>query len=129
LQAIAHAPFRQEGLPFVASQAVLHAPQFATSVSRFTSQPFDASPSQLANPGLQTMPHVPEEHVAVPFVASHAVPHAPQWSGSLASVTSHPVDALASQSANPSAQAIAHTPAEQLAVPFVVLQAVPQAPQ
>jgi len=42
---------------------------------------------------------------------------------------SQPFDTLPSQLPNPASQAIEQAPSEQLAVPFVLLQAVPQLPQ
>src|SRR5512140_3605744 len=75
------------------------------------------------------MPHWPALHVAAPFVELQTVPQAPQWPASPLRFTSQPFVGSLSQSANPGLQVIPHRPAVQVAVPFVELQAVPQAPQ
>ncbi len=61
--------------------------------------------------------------------ATHRVPHAPQFATSLCSPNSHPFAALPSQLPNPAAQVTPHTPAAQVAVPFVPLHAFPHLPQ
>jgi hypothetical protein len=128
-QVMPHAPVSQKGVPLVASQTAAHAAQFAGSVCVFTSQPFARDASQSAKPASQVMPQVADVHVAVPFVALHALMQAPQCAGSVVRFTSQPSTFETLQSAKPSVQAISHTPALQLGAPFVALQATTQAPQ
>ena len=66
--------------------------------------------------------------MAVAFCRVHVVAHAPQLLVVLSGV-SQPFAASLSQLPHPIAQEMAHTPAAQLAVPFVVAQALPHAPQ
>ena len=75
------------------------------------------------------MAHMLPAQVAVPWVVSHSLLHAPQCTVSVASVTSHPLVATPSQSAKPSAQAMPHTPPAQVAVPWVALHASLHEPQ
>ena len=69
-----HAPepmfFIEQGRP--------QAPQAVTDVSTWVSHPFVGGPSQCAHPGSQTIPHVPDEHVGVPWLALHTVVQLPQ---------------------------------------------------
>jgi hypothetical protein len=59
-------------------------PQFAASVGVFVSQPFAASPSQFAKPGLHVRPQVPDVQVAVACApVMQAVVQPPQWFTSL----------------------------------------------
>lgn len=44
-------PETQSHIAFCPLQTVVHVPQWASSTKRFTSQPLDATPSQLPNPG------------------------------------------------------------------------------
>jgi hypothetical protein len=67
-------------ITFVALQSRKQAPQFATFVLRFTSQPSPVEPLQSSNPPMQLMPQLPAEQVGVAFgLAGHTVPHPPQW--------------------------------------------------
>jgi hypothetical protein len=110
--------------------AVLQPPQLAGCVMS-VSQPFAATPSQSAKPALQdAIAQLDPLQVAVACGVLHTFPHAPQLLGSLIVLTSHPVDAFWSQSANPVLQA-ATTQCDALhaAVACVRLHAVPQMPQ
>ena len=79
-------------------------PQFASVVFRFTSQPLEASPSQLPNPVLHAMEHEPSEQPGVPFVLLQTVPHAPQFVALVSVFVSQPVEPIPSQFPNPAAQ-------------------------
>jgi hypothetical protein len=58
---------------------VPHAPQFAAADDRSTSQPFDASSSQLPNPAEHVSTHDPLVQLAVPFVpVGQTLPQLPQ---------------------------------------------------
>ncbi len=99
--AIVQAPALQVGVAFGVEQALPQAPQFATSVERFTSQPFPELPSQFAKPALQVIPQVEPVQVAVPFVELQTLPQAPQFEVSLVRCVSHPLPAFPSQFPNP----------------------------
>ena len=84
--------------PAYAGHALPHAPQFATSAFLFTSQPFDATPSQSAYPGWHWFTaQAPPKHVADACDSAHTLPHPPQWFLSPLVSTSHPFPALLSQ--------------------------------
>jgi hypothetical protein len=69
-------------------------------------------------------------HPAVPLGTAHARPQAPQWLGVLVVLTSQPLAALPSQSANPAAQVKPQRPAAQAGVALSApMHTVPQAPQ
>lgn len=97
-------------------QAIPQPPQFAESVRRSRSHPFEALPSQLPYPAVQLNPQVEAVQLATAFArAGHAFPQAPQFAGSDPS-TAH----AAPQSAWPAGQA--HVPAEHdCAAPQVVV--------
>ena len=63
-----------------------------------------------------------------PLAFEHAAPQAPQFAV-VDSVVSHPFDASPSQLSKPLLQAIAHAEALHDGVPWLELQACPQAPQ
>ena len=68
----------------VGPQAPPQIPQCATDVASSSSHPLTALPSQSPYPAAQANPQVPPEQVAEAFGGDgHAVPHAPQWAGSL----------------------------------------------
>src|SRR4051812_7822439 len=103
-------PSTQNGLaaqPVEVAQVV--PPQWAASLARLASQPLAAFESQSANPVLQANPlwQTPAvQEVGTPLSgAAHFTAQPPQWSGSLAVLTSQPVPAFASQSAKPEMQA------------------------
>ncbi len=76
-----------------------HPPQCALE-ERSVSQPFAAIPSQSAKPGLHdAIAQADLAQVAVAFARAQTMPHPPQFFGSLAVLTSQPVDARLSQSA------------------------------
>lgn len=71
-QVYPHWPEAQVALATLAcaEQSALHAPQWAALVCVFTSQPFDALPSQFANPLSHAIEQLPSVHDGVPLVAS-----------------------------------------------------------
>jgi hypothetical protein len=125
----AHAPPAHATVPFALVQLLPHPPQLFTPVFRFASHPFVAMPSQLANPVLHVGAQLPAAHAVAPFGFVHVVPHAPQLFRFVCVFVSHPLETLLSQLPNPGSQAMEHAPSEQLAVPFALLQALPQLPQ
>src|SRR6266508_2279894 len=73
------APATQSDAAPGSEQAELHAPQCATDVPRFTSQPLAGSLSQSAKPALHPASmHAPAEHAAAALAKVHACPHALQ---------------------------------------------------
>src|SRR5947209_7738699 len=110
-----------------------HAPQFATSVSRFTSQPSFAFLLQSANGAVHApIPHVPMAQPGAPLAtAAHTLPQAPQLATSLAEFTSQPSALFMLQSLNAPVQALTpHTPAAQPGVPLAGAgHIMPHAPQ
>src|SRR5262249_1962722 len=60
---------------------------------------------------------------------AQALPQAPQFLPSTRMLVSQPLPAKPSQSAKPGLQAMLHAPELHAAVPFVLLQTLPQAPQ
>jgi hypothetical protein len=63
--AMPHAPLVHAGVAFVAPEhTVGHVPQWFTSVRKFASQPFAATPSQSAKPGVHATEHMPAVHAA-----------------------------------------------------------------
>ena len=88
-------------------------------------------PSQFPKPGWQRKPQVAPEHVESAFArAGHAVPHAPQFSGSVLRTASHPVASSPSQSSVPGAQLTTrHIDAAHPAVALSSAQTTPQPPQ
>lgn len=97
LHTMVQVPPEQDGLPLFELHPALHPPQCVVLVFRFVSQPLAALLSQLPHPELQTMPHVPPEQVAVPFVESQALLQAPHASGLLPVTVSQPFATLLSQ--------------------------------
>src|SRR4051812_18587863 len=92
----AQTPFAQP-IPFMHS--LLQAPQFRGSVSRLTSQPSAAFPSQSANPWLhETSTHWLFLQPGVPLGASQMLPQAPQLLRSLVVAASQPLPPKPSQS-------------------------------
>ncbi len=84
------------------AQAIRHAVQFRGSVARFASHPFDASPSQSANPAEHVSTHTPAtQSDAAVFTLPHTRPHAPQLLALSAIRVSQPVASRPSQSAVP----------------------------
>lgn len=81
---------------------VVHAPQFASSLSRFVSQPLPWLPSQL--PQFVSQPltsHVLLTQVELAFASAQTFPHVPQLLASLVVGVSQPFAGLPSQSAQP----------------------------
>jgi hypothetical protein len=80
--AIPQVPFVQPGDPFGGVGHWLpQLPQLLTSVFLLTSQPLPTIWSQLRNPALQTIPHVPLLQVDVPFARVGQAEQLPQWLG------------------------------------------------
>jgi hypothetical protein len=111
--------------------AVVHAPQWLASDSKFTSQPFEATPSQLANPVAQlAMAHCPETHASVAFARLQTAPQLPQLFTSRFKLTSQPSIGLPLQSAYPGLQLpMVQTPALQLETALGREQVALHAPQ
>lgn len=96
------------------------------------SQPFDAEPSQSAQPAMQVMTaHIPSTHRDIAFGTVQEMPQEPQFRVSFVTLTSHPFDRrLPSQSANPVSQLPMQTPPPQAGVGTWVLgHEPPQVPQ
>jgi hypothetical protein len=64
-------------------QFVPHEPQCVSDVFTFVSQPELLPPLQCAKPAAHVHEQLLPEHFGVPLTALHAVPHAPQFSGSV----------------------------------------------
>src|SRR5690242_18140836 len=102
-----HSPPMQVGAPCSVEHASLQAPQCASAVFRFTSQPFDASWSQSSNPATQppfskSIEQVPPEHLAATALSgSQTSPQAPQCATSVFKFTSQPSAAFPLQSSWP----------------------------
>lgn len=94
--------------------AAVHEPQ-CSSVCRFTSQPFESTPSQSAHPLLHcVMTQEPVVQSADAFSREHVCPHCPQSSSVLIGV-SHPFAGFESQSAYIASHApSAHAPFRQI---------------
>lgn len=99
LQAMLHEPELQEAWPLLLLQALPQAPQFATFVLRFVSQPFARLPSQLAQGAVHRITQPPFTQPGVPLMEPQVVPQPPQLAGSVAVLTSQPVAGSPSQSA------------------------------
>jgi len=92
-------------------------PQWAASVARLISQPFEAVPSQSPYPELHpTTAQAPVAHVAVAFGRAQGIPQAPQFV-SVATSVSHPLTALLSQLPHPAAHVGVHAPDRHCVVP------------
>jgi hypothetical protein len=92
LHTIAQEPPVQVGVPFVALQALPHAPQLPALVERFVSQPFAGLLSQSPKvPVHDEMAHALALQIEVAFGRLHAAPHAPQFI-IVSSCVSHPVE-------------------------------------
>jgi hypothetical protein len=99
LHAYPHAPPEHVPVAFAGlAHTVPQAPQFDGDVAVETSQPFDATWSQSANPALHDATvHEAPLHAAVAFGRLHALWHAPQFAGSIATFVSQPFEGLPSQ--------------------------------
>lgn len=124
-------PPAHAGTPPWAGHGLLHAPQLATLVCVFTSQPFAAFMSQSAKPALQVIPHMPERHAGWALAApAQVLPHVPQLAVLCAVFTSQPSAALLLQSAYVPVHAKPQVPIAQVALAFAGLgQALPHIPQ
>ena len=119
----AHCPVTQARLVVFADEhAPPHAPQCATLLSRFVSQPSSAEGAagwvQLPKGAAQAEVHAPALHASAETPASEQVrPQAPQWVTSLVMSVSQPSSAAGAvgwlQSPKPLAQTGAHTPDAQ----------------
>lgn len=95
---------------FWVPHGLVQLPQWAASVVRLISQPFEAVPSQSPNPELHpATAHVPVAHVAVAFGRLQGIPQAPQFV-SVARSVSHPLTMLLSQLPHPAAHVGVHAP-------------------
>ena len=116
-------------MPFWLTHLLLHAPQLLASLPMATSQPSTGLMLQSAQPASHTatlqLP-VPQSPTACASV--HSLPQAPQLLLEL-SEFSQPFRMSPSQSPKVGRQAMAQAPLAQLGVPWLVEQALPQAPQ
>jgi hypothetical protein len=113
---------------FARVQVVPHVPQLV-SVFKGVSQPFEAMPSQLPQPGAHDATlHVPVAHVAVALGSEQVTPHEPQLV-SVVSEVLQPAAGLPLQSPHPDAHVGEQRPLTQLVVPLGLLQTKPQEPQ
>jgi len=98
--AIVQTPAAQPLTAFGSMHALPQPPQLPGLVSVLVSQPLAALPSQLAKLGMHApRPHVAFMHAGVAFAAgAHALPHEPQFAGSVAEVDSQPSAGVALQS-------------------------------
>lgn len=127
---IPHLPALQATVALAAEQALPHFPQLPGSVEMLASQPLLASPSQSARlPVHWLTPHTPPTQLGVPVPDGQPLPHAEQLSTFVLMFVSQPSTGSKLQSSNPVAQLTPHTPLVQLGVEWLVLQALPQAPQ
>jgi hypothetical protein len=76
-----------------------HAEQLLTLVFRLVSHPFEALPSQLPQPAVQEIEHVPPEQLATPLALLQVCPQPPQLPMLVPRFTSQPLAGLLSQSA------------------------------
>src|SRR5258708_25734382 len=80
-----------------AAHARAHVPQLFASVSRLSSQPFEAMASQLPQPDAHAdTAQAPAEQAAVAWASEHTVPHVPQLLTSVGTPSSQPLQALPS---------------------------------
>jgi hypothetical protein len=92
------------------------------------SQPLFGLPSQLANPNVQLGLHMPDAQAFVPWAFVHARPQAPQFV-LVRRAASQPFATFVSQLPKFVLHVIAQAPATHVAVPLLLLQPLPQAPQ
>jgi hypothetical protein len=86
-----------------------HIPQFRASLAKSASQPLAPLPSQSPKPPRHRYAHVPPLHREVAlFGTGHAIPQVPQFDTSVASVDSHPSEAVELQLPNPVRQENVH---------------------
>lgn len=103
-------PMRQEPLlqlctALARAQTRPQPPQWFTLLLVLISQPLTTCPSQFAKPELQLeMPQVLALQTGVPLAEAQVLPQAPQFERLLVVLTSQPLDALPSQSAQPALQ-------------------------
>jgi len=106
-------------------------PQLPELVLVLVSHPLARLPSQSPNPGRQVNPQTEPLHAGVAFAgAVQALPHAPQWAGSVASAAQRPPQLVCPGAQQmplvqicPAAQAVPHAP--QLGGWFAVLISQP----
>ena len=90
LQEMEQTPSEHEGVPLTVEQAELQAPQCSGLVDVLTSQPFESSPSQLANGATQERTlQTPVVQVVVALGSVQAMPQSPQLPVVL-TLVSHP---------------------------------------
>jgi hypothetical protein len=105
------------GVPFTLLHAIGQLPQCDGSVLVFVSHPLPTFPSQFPNPLTHAIAQAPAEQLAVPFTVLHSMSQPEQFVASPYTSVSHPLAALPSQSAMPSAQDTPQTPPEHAASP------------
>jgi len=120
--AMVHCPDEQDSVALGRLQTVPQAPQFEGSEARDTQAPLHS-----VVPAGQARAQAPPVHT---LPASHTAPHAPQLSGSVKVLTSHPSDAVLLQSAKPAVQPLTvHCESAHPAVALARLQTFAQPPQ
>ena len=97
LHMIWHPPPAQLGVPFVALQAAVQAPQFSALVLVFVSQPLPTLLSQLSKGAVQAMPQTLLAQLGVPPEELQAVSHTPQFNGVTLRSVSQPLASTPSQ--------------------------------
>lgn len=129
LQTGAHAPPEQLVVPFTFVQPFPQTPQSVIVVFVFVSQPFPALASQLPKPALQVPSvHTPDGHVSLALARLQPVLQSPQ-SVSVLMLRSQPLLGLPSQLLKLAEHVGTQDPAVHAVEPFVLVHAVPQAPQ
>lgn len=127
--AIWQVPLEHTPVPFAGAHASPHAPQWLRLMFRFSSQPLLGFPSQSAQPAAHSpITQEPLVHVAAAFAKEHALSHCPQCVRLPLVAVSQPSALLALQSPKPGAQLVAHTLPVHVALPPLVLHALPQPP-
>jgi hypothetical protein len=125
-----HAPARQAAVALGTLHTRPQAPQCAVAVLVLVSQPLAASPSQSPKPALHdATPQRPPAQLGAPLATAQDRPQAPQLPVEVPVLVSQPLAASPSQFPNPGAQVMPQAPDAQVAVPFALLHARPQAPQ
>src|SRR5262249_20586713 len=125
-----HAPPKQLAAALAKLQAVVHTPQWLTSVLRLISQPLATLLSQLPNPLLHAMAQAPPLQDAVPLVPLHTVPHPPQLFLWLAVFAPPRLASSESKLRNPlGPEPIAQAPVAHVGVALARVQETPQPPQ
>ena len=121
MHVITQLPVEQLAVPCALVHGAPHVPQLVEVLS-WTSQPFDATPSQSPQPASHDdILQAPAVHVDVAFGSEHCLPHVPQLDALVSRLTSQPLPPSPSQLPNPVLQVSVHVPVLHTAVPFTGL--------